>query len=140
MLYIEPAGRCTLTDLLKGKGKTSSLLCGCRRGPEGQADREAARERERARLDSISSAAGMQRSVSMGHVESPSRTRAASPSPPTTFTAGFCVDHDAHEVEDEDEGDEWLKSIVPCSASGIVPKHVHIKVAVDEKAAKKKWL
>lgn len=29
MLYIEPSGRCTLTDLLKGKGKTSGLLCGC---------------------------------------------------------------------------------------------------------------
>lgn len=29
MLFVEPASRCTLTDLLKGRGKTSSLLCGC---------------------------------------------------------------------------------------------------------------
>ncbi|PPQ72140.1 hypothetical protein CVT26_006896, partial [Gymnopilus dilepis] len=29
MLFVEPAARCTLTDLLKGRGKTSSLLCGC---------------------------------------------------------------------------------------------------------------
>jgi serine/threonine protein kinase len=32
MLFIEPSGRCTLTDLLKGKGKVSGLLCGCRKG------------------------------------------------------------------------------------------------------------
>jgi len=30
MLFVEPTGRCTLTDLLKGKGKASGLLCGCR--------------------------------------------------------------------------------------------------------------
>ena len=30
MLHVEPTGRCTLTDLLKGKGKASGLLCGCR--------------------------------------------------------------------------------------------------------------
>ena len=29
MLFVEPTSRCTLTDLLKGKGKTSGLLCGC---------------------------------------------------------------------------------------------------------------
>ena len=29
MLYVEPSGRCTLTDLLKGRGKASGLLCGC---------------------------------------------------------------------------------------------------------------
>ena len=31
MLYIEPDARCTLTDLLKGRGKASGLLCGCQR-------------------------------------------------------------------------------------------------------------
>ncbi len=31
MLFVEPASRCTLTDLLKGRGKTSGLLCGCPR-------------------------------------------------------------------------------------------------------------
>ncbi|KAJ7905403.1 other/HAL protein kinase [Mycena olivaceomarginata] len=29
MLFLEPSARCTLTDLLKGRGKSSSLLCGC---------------------------------------------------------------------------------------------------------------
>ncbi|TDL27360.1 Pkinase-domain-containing protein, partial [Rickenella mellea] len=29
MMHVEPTARCTLTDLLKGKGKSSSLLCGC---------------------------------------------------------------------------------------------------------------
>lgn len=31
MLHVEPDARCTLTDLLKGRGKTSGLLCGCHR-------------------------------------------------------------------------------------------------------------
>lgn len=29
MLHVAPEGRCTLTDLLKGKGKGGRLLCGC---------------------------------------------------------------------------------------------------------------
>jgi len=29
MLYVEPSSRCTLTDLLKGRGKANDLLCGC---------------------------------------------------------------------------------------------------------------
>ncbi len=29
MLFVEPSARCTLTDLLKGKGKSNDLLCGC---------------------------------------------------------------------------------------------------------------
>ena len=29
MMYVEPAARCTLTDLLKGKGRSNDLLCGC---------------------------------------------------------------------------------------------------------------
>jgi hypothetical protein len=35
MLHIEPDARCTLTDLLKGRGKTSGLLCGCHRHRDG---------------------------------------------------------------------------------------------------------
>lgn len=31
MLFVEPEARCTLTDLLKGRGKTSGILCGCHR-------------------------------------------------------------------------------------------------------------
>ena len=30
MMHIEPTARCTLTDLLYGKGKSDDLLCGCR--------------------------------------------------------------------------------------------------------------
>lgn len=29
MMYVEPSARCTLTDLLKGKGRSADLLCGC---------------------------------------------------------------------------------------------------------------
>jgi hypothetical protein len=35
MLHVEPEARCTLTDLLKGRGKTSGLLCGCHRHGDG---------------------------------------------------------------------------------------------------------
>ncbi|KAH8833834.1 other/HAL protein kinase [Flagelloscypha sp. PMI_526] len=30
MLHVEPTARCTLTDLLKGRGRGSDLLCGCK--------------------------------------------------------------------------------------------------------------
>lgn len=33
MLFVEPSSRCTFTDLLKGKGKASGLLCGCKVDP-----------------------------------------------------------------------------------------------------------
>jgi serine/threonine protein kinase len=35
MLHVEPDARCTLTDLVKGRGKTSGLLCGCQRHRDG---------------------------------------------------------------------------------------------------------
>jgi serine/threonine protein kinase len=92
MLFVEPTARCTLTDLLRGKGKTSGLLCGCQ-----------------------------------GHGSNGVET------PP----GGHCEDHDC-DPEEEDEGDEWLKSIVPCS-EGVPPNHVHIKVAVDEKQHKRRF-
>jgi hypothetical protein len=92
MLFVEPTARCTLTDLLKGKGKTSGLLCGCH-----------------------------------GHGANGVDT------PP----GGHCEDHDC-DPEDEDDGDEWLKSIVPCSED-VPPNHVHIKVAGDEKQQKRRF-
>jgi len=92
MLFVEPIARCTLTDLLKGKGKTSGLLCGCH-----------------------------------GHGSNGVDT------PP----GGHCEDHDC-DPEEEDDGDEWLKSIVPCS-EGVPPNHVHIKVNVDEKQPKRRF-
>jgi hypothetical protein len=95
MLFVEPSARCTLTDLLKGKGKSSSLLCGC-------------------------------------HLHSESGSGVETP------PGGHCADHDC-DPEDEDDGDEWLKSIEPCSREGVVPKHVHIKVAVDEKQRKRRF-
>jgi len=92
MLFVEPTARCTLTDLLKGRGKTSGLLCGCQgRGSNG--------------------------------VDTP--------------PGGFCEDHDC-DPDEEDDGDEWLKSIVPC-ADGVPAKHVHIKVATDEKQHKRRF-
>lgn len=89
MMYIEPSARCTLTDLLKGKGKSNDLLCGC-----NSHDRD---------------------------------------SPP-------CQDH-CHSPEEMDEGDEWLRSIVPCSSlePGVKPGHTHIKVSVDEKQHKRRF-
>lgn len=87
MMHIEPSARCTLTDLLYGKGKSDDLLCGCRsHARDGPA----------------------------------------------------CQDH-AHLPEDEDDGDAWLRSIVPCSEPGVKPTHTHIKVAVDEKQGKRRF-
>ena len=103
MLFLEPTSRCTLTDLLKGRGKTSGLLCGCQRDKNVAADANA------------------------NNVESSS----------SSFLMGHCVDHD--DCDEEDDGDEWLKSIEPCSIPGIVPNHVHIKVAMEEKQGKRKF-
>jgi len=44
----------------------------------------------------------------------------------------------ASDPDEEDDGDEWLKSIVPC-ADGVPAKHVHIKVATDEKQHKRRF-
>ncbi|KAG6878699.1 hypothetical protein C0993_011514 [Termitomyces sp. T159_Od127] len=92
MLHIEPSVRCTLTDLLKGKGKASGLLCGC--DTSGHHHRDG--------------------------------------------TGGHCVDHDDCDPDDEDDGDEWLKNIVPCSRLGVQPEHVHIKVTDDDKKTSKR--
>jgi hypothetical protein len=95
MLFIEPEARCTLTDLLKGRGKTSGILCGCHRH------------------DGVS--------------------------PPGIDTLpGVCQDHDLS-AEEEDDGDMWLKNTMTCSTAGVKPDHTHIKVAVDEKASKRRF-
>ncbi|KAL5529226.1 hypothetical protein ACEPAG_5210 [Sanghuangporus baumii] len=96
MMHIEPTARCTLSDLLKGKGKHSALLCGCTTAN-----------------DSRSSESG---------IDSP----------------GHCQDH-CCEPEDEDDGDEWLKSIVPCYASSKPPDHTHVKVVAEDKPPKKRF-
>ncbi|KAJ6588078.1 kinase-like domain-containing protein [Mycena capillaripes] len=94
MLFVEPSGRCTLTDLLKGRGKSSSLLCGCHVDADGTSGVDTSDE--------------------------------------------LCADHD-YDSEEEDDGDEWLKSIEPCSREGVAPKHAHIKVAVAEKMGKRRF-
>lgn len=95
MMHVDPEARCTLTDLLHGKGKHSALLCGC---PTGN-------------------------SQSSG-IDSPPR---------------HCQDH-CCEPDEEDDGDEWLKSIVPCSALGKGQKasHQHVKIEAEPKPAKKR--
>jgi hypothetical protein len=86
MMFVEPSARCTLTDLLKGKGRSNDLLCGCNSHDK---------------------------------------------------TSPRCADHD-HEPEEEDDGDAWLKSLKTCQTGAPGP-HSHIKVAVDEKAHKKRF-
>ncbi|KAG6911462.1 hypothetical protein DXG01_014536 [Tephrocybe rancida] len=99
MLFVEPSSRCTLTDLLKGKGKTSGLLCGC--------------------------------DTSLHHHRDGTTSRGEN-------NGGHCVDHDDCDSGDEDDGDEWLKGIVPCSIPYTTADHVHIKVAEDEKKTAKR--
>jgi len=98
MLSVEPDARCTLTDLLKGRGKTSGLLCGCHRHNDG---------------------------LSSHGIDTP---------------PGVCQDHDLS-AEEEDDGDAWLKSLKTCSTlkPGVRPEHVHINVAVEEKAHKRRF-
>jgi hypothetical protein len=54
-----------------------------------------------------------------------------------TPPGGHCVDHDC-DPEEEDDGDEWLKSIETCRQGGRAV-HVHIKVAADEKQGKRRF-
>ncbi|KAL5533144.1 HRK1 [Sanghuangporus sanghuang] len=96
MMHIEPAARCTLSDLLKGKGKHSALLCGCTTS-----------------FDNRRSESGI-----------------GSP--------GHCQDH-CCEPGEEDDGDEWLKSIDPCYVSSKTPDHTHVKVVAEDKPPKKRF-
>ena len=56
-----------------------------------------------------------------------------------SFREGHCVDHDEYDEGDEDEGEQWIKSLEPCSKEGVQPAHLHIRVAIDEKQGKKKF-
>ncbi|KAJ3984448.1 hypothetical protein F5890DRAFT_1474530 [Lentinula detonsa] len=130
MLHVEPSARCTLTDLLKGRGKHGNLLCGCLAGfPHSNID------------DSMSTLTGTIHGDGKepGPNVSINGDKGANSSTPTLSTVHqpYCVDHDC-EPEEEDNGDPWLTSINPCSTPGIKPDHVHIKVAIDEKAGKRK--
>ena len=87
MMFLEPTARCTLTDLLQGRGKSGDLLCGC-----NSHDKDSPR----------------------------------------------CEDHMNDPIE-EDDGDDWLSNIVPCSRDGVQPGHTHVKIPVDDKAHKKRF-
>ena len=159
MLHVEPAGRCTLTDLLKGRGKTSGLLCGCDLGKtrhqrRQEAEEVAAQNASAHLAQSVTALAQQQRDnsdvVSMAGSARSNKTKSSgtwtpgsvkgkeiSISSPESPPNGVqhCMDHD-EDSEEEDDGDEWLSSIVPCSLPGVKPAHHHIRVAVDEKATK----
>lgn len=147
MLHVEPSARCTLTDLLKGRGKTSGLLCGCDLGKTRDQRR---RETEEA---AIASSVSLVQTVTDLHQQQ----REAEERPETRKTGRYkgkqisisgtdsppngvvhCQDHD-EDTEDEDEGDDWIKSINSCSTPLQIPQHVHVKVQVDEKAAKRRF-
>jgi hypothetical protein len=85
MMHVEPTGRCTLSDLLVGTGKSKGLVCKCG-GDICGGDLNKHKD------------------------------------------AGEC-----DLVEEEDDGDEWVKAIVPCSAAGCTPDHYHTKPHVEEK-------
>ncbi|KAJ3505525.1 hypothetical protein NMY22_g17556 [Coprinellus aureogranulatus] len=145
MLHVEPSARCTLTDLLKGRGKTSGLLCGCDLGKTRDQRR---RETEEAAMASSVSLAQTVASVNQqqrgddlevrksGHWKGKQISISGTDSPPNGVV--HCQDHD-EDTEDEDDGDEWLKSIIPCSTPCVVPNHTHVKVQVDEKASKRRF-
>lgn len=48
-------------------------------------------------------------------------------------------DDDEESEKQGDTGDEWLKSIVPCSRIFGAPNHTHVKVMSDEKQPKKRF-
>ena len=93
MMHLDPAQRCTLTDLLKGRGKQPDILCGCKNH------------------------AGSIRGVDT----------------PPSFE---CEDH---KLGEEDDGDEWLKTVNCCSIPDTVPGHVHTKIVIDEKQHKRRF-
>ncbi|KAJ3866454.1 other/HAL protein kinase [Lentinula novae-zelandiae] len=130
MLHVEPGARCTLTDLLKGRGKHGNLLCGCQAGfPHLNIDGSIST------LTGTTIGGGKEPGLN-GSVNGDSGTN-SSTSTLSTVHQPYCVDHDC-EPEEEDNGDPWLTSIIPCSTLGVKPDHVHIKVAIDEKAGKRK--
>jgi serine/threonine protein kinase len=91
MMHVEPYGRCTLSDLLVGSGKSKGLVCKC---------------------------GGAVCGGDMNKNHSPS---------------AMIGDDGCELVEEEDDGDDWIKSITPCSVAGCTPDHTHVKPHVEEK-------
>jgi len=93
MMAIEPTQRCTLSDLLRGKGRADGILCGCQGTKSGET---------------------------------------------LTIAAGHgCGDHECLNAEGADDGDDWLKGLVPCSDADHTPSHVHVKIPLEEKHKKR---
>jgi hypothetical protein len=134
MLHVEPGARCTLTDLLKGRGKHGNILCGCLAGlPHLNADGSVSSLNVSVHEGSKEPGPGNANgSINGNNVVNSSTSTIA------TIQQPYCVDHDC-DPEDEDNGDPWLTSIPCCSLPGVKPDHVHIKVTIDEKAGKKKF-
>ncbi|KAJ7582886.1 kinase-like domain-containing protein [Mycena floridula] len=161
MLHVEPKGRCTLSDLLEGRGRGGRLLCGC-----ATDDSSTVVEAQKAVTNGIAS-------LGVNGVSSPTLNEQydddstyldghsrASPSsyhysngsnphrisPPlhngvngSTATASSpCPDH-SFPPSEEDSGDSWLKDVNVCSVPGVKINHVHIKVKVEEKTKKRRF-
>ncbi|KAF5315966.1 hypothetical protein D9611_004617 [Ephemerocybe angulata] len=144
MLHVEPSARCTLTDLLKGVGKTSGLLCGCDLGKTRVQRRKETEDAALASSILAQTVTTMHQqhrdddatSVKNGSWKGKEISISGTESPPNGVV--HCQDHD-EETDDEDDGDEWLKNIVTCSTPLTIPNHEHVRVQVDEKATKRRF-
>ncbi|KAJ3977974.1 kinase-like domain-containing protein [Lentinula raphanica] len=149
MMHLDPSTRCTLTDLLKGRGKHDNLLCGCGcSDPDTDADSGFLHTADGDHDASTLTLTGPGTTIIDGHgargdgeeldqntdssfdgdkvdkVADNSSTAATRLSMVHQF---YCVYCDC-EPEEEDDGDPWLTSIVSCSAPGVLePDHVHVK-------------
>ncbi|KAJ3720567.1 kinase-like domain-containing protein [Lentinula raphanica] len=116
MLHLDPSTRCTLTDLLRGRGKHDNLLCGC----PGSGTDGGGGGRE----------LGQNTGSSVDGDEAVNSTSSTAGTRLSTVHQPDCVYHDC-EPGEEDDGDPWVRSIVPCSAPGVKPDHEHVKVESD---------
>ncbi|KAJ4495900.1 hypothetical protein C8J55DRAFT_495219 [Lentinula edodes] len=99
MLHVDPNARCTLTSLLKGRGKAVSGF------------------------DLNSNMSTLTGTVNgVGSIDEHSDSAST-----LTFNTVPCVNHNCN-AEEEDGGDPWLTSIATCSTPGVKPNHVHVKV------------
>lgn len=116
MMHVEPKGRCTLSDLLhgRGKGKSDGLRCLCNgeecggglNTPPAEEDEEDEDDDEGG-CDDIESGEG-----------------------------------DGKNDDESSDGDAWLKSIETCSAHAALGKsspHDHCKIPIDDKQGKKRF-
>lgn len=40
-------------------------------------------------------------------------------------------------IEEEDDGDEWMKDVVTCARANCKPDHTHVRIALEETKTKK---